>query len=116
MREPTDGAIAPDAHAGFSLLELLVAITSLGVLVATVLLAIGPFRQQALETRCVADLGVVRSAAEAFEAQHERFPSSIAELVALGYLKDYPGGTSPSSDGAFVFVADSPPTSVTRPC
>jgi general secretion pathway protein G len=101
---------------GFTLVELLIVVSCLGVLSATVLLGVLPMREHSAASRCRADLGVVRSAAGAFETQVGRYPGSIAELVTLGYLKGYPAGTSETSDGAFVFVTDTPPTTVTRPC
>ena len=77
---------------------------------------VGPFRRDAANAVCRADLGVVRSAANSFEVKHERYPSSMSDLVDERYLKDYPSGTSAASDGEFHFDPDALPATVTRPC
>jgi competence protein ComGC len=100
----------------FSIVELLVVTLVLGVLGATAVMGVGQFRADAASAACRGDLSVVRSAANAFEVKHERYPSSMAELVNLHYLKAYPTGTSVTTDGEFDFNPDTAPATVTRPC
>lgn len=116
MRHSADGSASPRSSAGFTLVELLVIIATLGVLGSVVVMSADAVRDVATGAACRADVDVVRAAGNAFEVKYGRYPSSISELVVGEYLKEYPAGTSATSDGAFEFVTDSPPTTVTRPC
>jgi prepilin-type N-terminal cleavage/methylation domain-containing protein len=112
----SSGNARSSSDAAFSLIELLVVTAALGILGTTAVLGVGQFRADAAAAACRGDLSVVRSASNAFEVKHERYPSSMTELVGEAYLNDYPAGTSATGDGDFDFDPDALPATVTRPC
>lgn len=100
---------------GFSLIELLIVVLVLGTLTAVAIVRMAPFREAAAAAACKSDLNAVTSAAGAFGASTGISATTVAELVEGGYLRDYPAGTSATSNGPFVFDPETPST-ITRSC
>lgn len=81
---------------GFTLVELLVVLLVLGILAATVILALGTFRGDSATSACRGDGRNVSTAAVAYQAQHHGYPSgadSAARMQVLvdgGYLDHLP--------------------------
>ncbi|MBI4467345.1 MAG: prepilin-type N-terminal cleavage/methylation domain-containing protein [Acidobacteria bacterium] len=76
--------------AGFTLIEMLMVITIIGILLS---LAIPSYRQSILRARETAlreNLFVLRSTIEQFTLDKQRPPGSLEELVSEGYLRAIP--------------------------
>ncbi|MDX6365918.1 MAG: type pilus assembly protein PilA [Nocardioidaceae bacterium] len=71
---------------GFTLVELLVAIVTLGVLAAVVVFAVNGAQNRAKVSACKADVATVTTAGESYFAQRGTYAPDIATLVSNGYL------------------------------
>jgi general secretion pathway protein G len=77
-------------QAGFTLLELMVVITILGVLVAVALPSYRNAVVQAREAVLRQDLFVFRDLIDQYQADRGRYPESLEALVEAGYLRKIP--------------------------
>ncbi|MGH9816755.1 MAG: type IV pilin protein [Candidatus Acidiferrales bacterium] len=81
---------ARGAPLGFTLLELMIVITIMGILMA---IAAGNYQRSVLRSKEAAlkqDLFVMRNAIEQFTLDKEAAPQSLDELVSAGYLRAIP--------------------------
>lgn len=81
---------ARGASLGFTLLELMIVITIMGILMA---IAAGNYQRSVLRSKEAAlkqDLFVMRNAIEQFTLDKEAAPQSLDELVSAGYLRAIP--------------------------
>jgi len=74
---------------GFSLVELMVVVTIIGILAAVAVVNVKNYRKKALETALMENLHNMRTAIDNFYADKQRFPSDLNELVP-NYLKRVP--------------------------
>ena len=65
---------------GFSLIELIVVITIIGILATTVVVSVAGRTDQARATRAAQDIANLSSSCELFRADHGRYPDSLDEL------------------------------------
>lgn len=75
---------------GFTLLELMIVITIMGILMA---IAAGNYQRSVLRSKEAAlkqDLFVMRNAIEQFTLDKEAAPQSLDELVSAGYMRAIP--------------------------
>ncbi|BDW98621.1 type II secretion system major pseudopilin GspG [Maricaulis maris] len=80
-----------DREAGFSLLEILISITILGLLATIVVINVLPAQDQAMVQKARTDIATLEQALDAYRMDMREYPSSEAGLVAL---------TMPPRDGA----------------
>lgn len=80
-------------QSGFTLVELLIVIVILGILATVVTFGVVNFRASANTAACDANAATVTSAAQAYNAQNQAFPGSIAALVSAQYLSETPATT-----------------------
>jgi general secretion pathway protein G len=83
-------AVAPLAQGGFTLIEIMVVMTIVGILLT---IAQPSYRNQILKAREAAlkkDLFVVRDVIDQFAADQGRYPESLQELVDEKYLRALP--------------------------
>ncbi len=81
---------AHEASLGFTLLELMIVITIMGILMA---IAAGNYQRSVLRSKEAAlkqDLLVMRNAIEQFTLDKEAAPQSLDELVSAGYMRAVP--------------------------
>lgn len=78
------------AESGFTLLELMVIVTVVGILVT---MAVPSFRQSVVKAReavLMRDLFTVRDLLDQHRGDKGRYPASLTDLVASGYLRAVP--------------------------
>jgi prepilin-type N-terminal cleavage/methylation domain-containing protein len=76
---------------GFTLVELLVVIAIIGVLATLVLLQLGTARARARDTKRIADINQIRTAAESyFEDNGGTYPTTIDQTTLGKYLTKVP--------------------------
>jgi general secretion pathway protein G len=80
----------PAAKRGFTLIELIVVLAIIALLVSIVAPRYGHTVDRARDASLKTTLNVVRDAIDKFLADRDRYPDSLDELVARGYLRQVP--------------------------
>jgi general secretion pathway protein G len=80
----------PNGAAGFTLLELLVVMTIIGILAAVAIPALRDSPQRAREAALKEDLFTMRSTIDQFHGDKGYYPPDLATLVSDGYLRQIP--------------------------
>jgi general secretion pathway protein G len=75
---------------GFTLLELLVVMTIIGILAAVAIPALRDSPQRAREAALKSDLFTMRSTIDQFHGDKGYYPPDLATLVSEGYLRQIP--------------------------
>ncbi len=75
---------------GFTLIELIIVVAIIGILATIAVPAMRTAPQRAREAALKEDLYTLRSCLDQFHADRGRFPSSLEELVSMGYLRAIP--------------------------
>lgn len=82
---------------GFTLVEILIVVLTLGLLAAIVVFAIGGTRSDSVSSVCRSDVRAIQTAAEAVYTTSGSYPGTSSGLLASAHtnssLKDWPGGT-----------------------
>ena len=79
---------------GFTLIELLIVIIVLGILVAIVLFSLGTFKSDSNTSACKADVRQVQTAATAFLAKNDSWPTSLSDLSSYLQTTTFPASYS----------------------
>ena len=81
---------------GFTLVELLVVVTILGVLSAVAVIAVGGSGKDSKQAACKADIATVQAAADAYSAKVGATATDTAALTGAvpPYLRSMPSSTS----------------------
>ncbi len=75
---------------GFTLIELIVVVAIIGILAAIAVPAMRTAPERARESALKEDLFTLRSCLDQFHADRDRYPTSLDELVSMGYLRSVP--------------------------
>ena len=75
---------------GFTLIELIVVVAIIGILAAIAVPAMRTAPQRAREAALREDLFTIRSCLDQFHADRGRYPTSLDEMVSMGYLRTMP--------------------------
>lgn len=81
---------ARSSEAGFTLLELLVVMTIIGILAAVAIPALRDSPQRAREAALKEDLFTMRSTIDQFHGDKGYYPPDLPTLVSEGYLRQIP--------------------------
>lgn len=91
---------------GFTLIELLIVMTIVSILAAIVVPSYHRSQLKARETVLMEDLYQMRSAIDAFFADHSRYPEALDELVSEHYIRGIP--SDPMTRSAETWVVEPP--------
>jgi general secretion pathway protein G len=94
---------------GFTLLELLVVMTIIGILAAIAVPALRDSPQRAREATLKEDLFTMRSVIDQYHGDKGVFPPDLATLVADGYLRKIPVDPMTKSAETWVLTAEEIP-------
>lgn len=89
---------------GFTLIELIVVMAIIGILAAIAVPAMKDAPQRARESALKEDLFTLRSCLDQFHADRGRFPTSLDELVSMGYLRSMPVDPMTRSKDTWVVI------------
>ena len=87
---------------GFSLLELIVVMTIIGLLVGITLPAYRDATQRAREATLKEDLTRMRTAIDEYYTDKGEYPPALADLVMSGYLRRLPKDPMTESDATWL--------------
>jgi general secretion pathway protein G len=90
--------------AGFTLIELIVVVAIIGILATIAVPAMKTAPQRARESALKEDLFTLRSCLDQFHADRGRYPTSLDELVSMGYLRSVPEDPVTRSKDTWVVV------------
>lgn len=75
---------------GFTLIELIIVVAIIGILATIAVPAMRTAPQRAREAALRENLFTMRSCIDQFHADRQRFPTSLDELVSMGYMRRKP--------------------------
>jgi len=75
---------------GFTLIELIIVVAIIGILATIAVPAMRTAPQRAKEAALKENLFTMRSCIDQFHADRHRFPTSLDELVSMGYMRRKP--------------------------
>lgn len=93
---------------GFTLIELIVVVAIIGILATIAVPAMRTAPQRAREAALKEDLFTLRSCLDQFHADRGRYPTSLDEMVTMGYLRGAPVDPVTNSKDSWVVVYEQP--------
>src|SRR5512141_812875 len=100
----------PFPDSGFTLLELLVVMTIIGILAAIAVPALRASPQRAREATLKEDLFTMRSVIDQYHGDKGSYPPDLATLVSAGYIRKIPIDPMTKSADTWVLVMEEPST------
>lgn len=99
---------------GFTLIEILVVVTIIGLLTLTAVVTYGAFLKQSRDAKRKADLSQIASAVEMYRSNNDTYPATIAEGASLcdpagcpptgsKYLEKFPSDPKSSSSYKYYY-------------
>jgi general secretion pathway protein G len=105
----------PGPEAGFTLLELLVVMTIIGILAAIAVPALKDSPQRAREAALREDLFAMRSVIDQYHGDKGNYPADLQTLVTDGYLRKIPLDPMTKAADSWVIAYEEAPTSADAP-
>src|SRR5207253_8042354 len=98
----------PHSESGFTLLELLVVMTIIGILAAVAIPALRDSPQRAREAALKEDLFTLRSTIDQYHGDKGYYPPDLATLVSDGYMRKIPLDPMTKSASTWVVAYEEP--------
>ena len=108
-KAPAHGSRLTTHDSGFSLLELLVVMTIIGILAAIAVPALRDSPQRAREATLKEDLFTMRSVIDQYHGDKGSYPPDLATLVTAGYIRKVPIDPMTKSADTWVAVMEEAP-------
>jgi general secretion pathway protein G len=108
FRRSPDHPITRSPMGGFTLLELLVVMTIIGILAAIAVPALRDSPQRAREATLKEDLFTMRSVIDQYHGDKGSYPPDLATLVSAGYIRKIPIDPMTKSADTWVTVMEEP--------
>ena len=105
----TSKGTRPGSHAGFTLLELLVVMTIVGILAAIAVPALRDSPQRAREAALREDLFTLRSVIDQYHGDKGAYPPDLQTLVTAGYIRKIPIDPMTKSADTWVLAYEEAP-------
>jgi len=101
---------------GFTLIEILVVATIIGLLTAIGSSSYSQFTKQSRDAKRKADLESIRAALEMYRSNHSYYPSALSTLTSVSeqYMSSVP--TDPLADRTYAYKYNPLPASCTTVC
>lgn len=93
---------------GFTLIELIVVVTIIGILAAIAVVNVAGAQRKAAENVLKADLTNMRKAIDDFFADRQRYPSSLQELVDMKYMRRVPADPITKTADTWIEIQSEP--------
>jgi general secretion pathway protein G len=103
------------SQSGFTLLELLVVMTIIGILAAIAVPALKDSPQRAREAALREDLFAMRSVIDQYHGDKGNYPADLQTLVTEGYLRKIPLDPMTKAADSWVIAYEEAPTSADAP-
>ena len=84
---PKRGNCSPGSQAGFTLVEILIAIVVVGILAAVAIVGINSLTSTGNKSACNASADAAKAASAAYFANHSAYPSSFGDMTTSGLRK-----------------------------
>jgi general secretion pathway protein G len=107
-KSPAHGSRLTAHDSGFSLLELLVVMTIIGILAAIAVPALRDSPQRAREATLKEDLFTLRSVIDQYHGDKGSYPPDLATLVSAGYIRKIPIDPMTKSADTWLIVMEEP--------
>jgi len=102
-----------NAKKGFTLIEILVVVTIIGILASITLLGLGPARRSATDARRVADLRAVQAALEVSYNKNGAYPAAATVTDILAIQTNYSASLNTSLKTTDKIISDNLPNEPT---
>lgn len=95
-----------DSQSGFTLIELIIVVTIVGLLAGIALVNVRHAQRKAAENVLKANLTNMRKAIDDFYADKQRYPSALQELVDEKYMRRIPSDPITKSPDTWIEIRD----------